>query len=101
MKVIGASAAFLFGQNIVCGGAIENYTECQIHAEGSNICDRNIDCVTTKGGAKWCTGPKTKYCYSYQLVSETWVHVIDLIKGMKISKLNFHSANAIFHTKNV
>ena len=49
-KVIGASAGFFQGQNIVCGGAIENYTECEVFdAEGSNICDRNIDCVTTKG----------------------------------------------------
>jgi hypothetical protein len=34
-----------------------------------------------KGGAKWCTGPKTKRCYSYQLVDDTWVHAIDLIKA--------------------
>ena len=37
--------------------------------------------LTCKGGAKWCTGPKTKRCYSYQLVDDTWIHATDLIKA--------------------
>ena len=45
------------------------------------MCDRNIDCVTTKGGSKWCTGPKTQKCYSYDIADGTWVHLIDLIKA--------------------
>ena len=47
MKVIGASAGFILGQNLVCGGAIYDYTECELHAERSQICDRNVDCIQT------------------------------------------------------
>ena len=43
--------------------------------------DPKLDCPFIKGGAKWCTGPKTKRCYSYQLVDDTWIHATDLIKA--------------------
>ena len=30
----------------------------------SRFCDTNIECVHTKGEARWCTGPKISECYS-------------------------------------
>ncbi len=65
-RIIGASAGFINGETIVCGGAIESYESCEIHKEGNNVCDRNAECATTKGGALWCTGPKTARCYTYE-----------------------------------
>ena len=68
MRVMGASAGFILGQNLVCGGATYEYTDCDIHAERSQICDRNIDCIQTHQGPEWCTGPKTNKCFSYDPV---------------------------------
>ena len=73
MKVIGASAGFILGQNLVCGGAIYDYTECELHAERSQICDRNVDCIQTYQGAEWCTGPKTNKCFTYNPILKEWV----------------------------
>ena len=67
--VIGASGAFINGQTIVCGGATEKYLHCNtINGEGNLKCDRNVDCVTSLGGSKWCSGPKIDECYSYDSV---------------------------------
>ena len=77
-QIIGASAGFILGQNIVCGGAIFDYKSCHKHSEGSKFCNRNTDCVTTLGGSQWCTGPKTKECFSYDLVDKTWSKTLDL-----------------------
>ena len=41
------------------------YVECKKHHEGSQDCNRNVECVITSGEAKWCTGPKLKECYVY------------------------------------
>ncbi len=64
--IVGASAGFVLGQAIVCGGANEEYVDCRKHTEGSYKCDRNIECVKTKGDTEWCTGPKIADCYSYE-----------------------------------
>ena len=68
LKVIGASAGFILGQNLVCGGARYDYTDCSLHSEGSDICDRNVDCIKTYKGPEWCTGPKTNKCFTYEPV---------------------------------
>ena len=39
-------------------------------------CDRNIECVTTSGNAKWCTGPKMKDCYIFDPSSREFDSVI-------------------------
>ena len=39
---------------------------------GSNVCETDVQCVKTSGGTRWCTGPKTDECYSYDYVSEAW-----------------------------
>lgn len=62
--IVGTSSGFSRGQNIVCGGGRMEYAECSKHYEGSWDCNTDLDCVVTKGGARWCTGPKTKKCYS-------------------------------------
>ena len=69
---------FILGQNIVCGGAIKTYVECTKHSEGSFKCDRNVECVQTTGGSEWCTGPKTKNCYSYDFIDKSWNKVAEL-----------------------
>ena len=63
-KIVGTVSGFIGGQNIVCGGGIMEYIDCSKHKEGSTDCDTNIECVHTKGEARWCTGPKLKACYS-------------------------------------
>ena len=68
--VIGSVSGFLLGKPIVCGGGTMNYVECSSHKEGSKVCDRNIECVTTGGESKWCTGPKTNECYTYNFLSK-------------------------------
>ena len=51
---------------LVCGGAADIYVDCKKQYNSSAMsCDRNIECVTTAGNAKWCTGPKMKDCYIY------------------------------------
>jgi hypothetical protein len=67
-KIVGASAGYALGQSIVCGGGKFEYVECRRHAEGSRVCNTNIQCVKTTGGAEWCTGPKTSDCFSYNFI---------------------------------
>ena len=66
LKVAGATGNLIGnGEIVVCGGAVATYSGCS----GSNRkkrCQRNIECVETKGGSKWCFGPRTKDCYTYQ-----------------------------------
>ena len=80
LEVIGASAGFIQGHNLVCGGAAMTYVDCGPHSEGSKLCDRNVDCVRTEGGSRWCTGPKIRKCYSLDLINGTWKHEVDLLK---------------------
>ncbi len=68
LSVKWPSAGFTNGYSIVCGGAIEDYVDCSKGKEGMMQCDRNVDCVTTKGGSQWCTGPKVDHCYTYDPV---------------------------------
>ncbi len=64
-EVVGTATAFTTGKAIICGGGRMEYVDCKYHAAAGNICDRNIECVKTTGGTRWCTGPKTKSCYAY------------------------------------
>lgn len=79
LKVYGAAAGFVDGQTIVCGGGFEGYVDCSIHEERSTFCEKNIECIKTKGGTLWCTGPRTNLCYSYDaLVTKAWTVVAKL-----------------------
>ena len=72
-KIVGVALGYTLGQNIVCGGGIMEYVHCHRHPmEGSNVCETDMQCVKTSGGTRWCTGPKTDECYSYDYVSEVW-----------------------------
>ena len=57
--------------------------------EGSNVCSTDIQCVMTSGGSKWCTGPKTDKCYSYDYVSKSWIF------KLKLSKARAYAASAV------
>ena len=77
-KVVGTVSGYITGHNIVCGGALMEYTDCSLHPEKSQHCKTNIECVDTAGGTKWCTGPKIQECYSYDTVSKVWNQVLNL-----------------------
>ena len=67
LRVIGATGNMAGrGKVVICGGSQYTYSGCtgSIRRE----CERNVECVTTSGGAQWCFGPRTKYCYSYEYV---------------------------------
>ena len=34
--------------------------------------------MKTTGGSEWCTGPKTKHCYSYDFIQKSWIKVAEL-----------------------
>ena len=53
-----------YGKVIICGGAHHSYTGCT--GISHRACEKNAECVITKGGAEWCFGPKTKDCYTYK-----------------------------------
>ena len=36
------------------------------------VCSKNVECVTTPGDTKWCTGPKIPDCYSFNILTEKW-----------------------------
>lgn len=36
------------------------------------VCSKNVECVTTPGDTKWCSGPKTADCYSFNIVTDKW-----------------------------
>ena len=64
---------------LVCGGAFQDYVKCKANSEFSQVCDRNAECVETLGGTLWCTGPKTKECYTYDpLLKKDWIFATNL-----------------------
>ena len=32
------------------------------------VCSRNVECVETLGRTKWCSGPKTSRCYTFNIL---------------------------------
>lgn len=77
IKVTGLSGTFWDGQLIACGGALEDYVQCRTHAEQSQICQRNVECVGSDTQSKWCTGPKVSACYTFDPI---FTRVIELTK---------------------
>ena len=68
MKIVGAAGNLAgSGKVVICGGAQQKYTNCSRWR-----CKENVECVTLKGGSKWCSGPKTKDCYIYKY---TYTHI--------------------------
>ena len=72
-KVVGAVGDFVGRMKkftdkkiLICGGAIHSYTDCVQRGERERSCDRNTECVLTKGGAELCFGPRTKDCFVYK-----------------------------------
>ena len=57
------------GSALICGGATESYVDCQVAESGAKRCERNTQCVTTAGGTEWCTGPKSRDCLEFDIVS--------------------------------
>ena len=55
-----------------------DYIDCSQHAEKSQHCLTNMECVETAGGTQWCSGPKIQKCYSYEFVSKVWNEVAEL-----------------------
>ena len=69
------------------------YVDCKKQYNSSAMsCDRNIECVTTAGNAKWCTGPKMKDCYTYD---PYFTQDFQLV-----TKVNFLMC-PIYHKKNI
>ena len=65
LKVAGATGNLgNNGQIVICGGASHTYSGCTESPE--RTCKRNVECVITNGGSKWCSGPRTKECYTYE-----------------------------------
>lgn len=65
LRVVGATGNLAGKKKVViCGGATHTYDGCK--NTGHITCTNNAECVTTKGGTKWCFGPKTKDCYTYK-----------------------------------
>ena len=80
--IVGTVSGFVNGLNIVCGGGKMEYVDCSKHpVERSNDCDTDLDCVHTSGGARWCTGPKVKKCYTlyYDIVTSKEVNFAIMI----------------------
>ena len=68
-KVIGATGNMVgTGKVVICGGAQQKYAGCTgtHHRE----CKKNVECVVTDGGTKWCFGTRSKDCYTYEYVFE-------------------------------
>ena len=64
-KVTGATGDMAGdGKIIICGGAQKYYSGCTEGLE--RHCERNVECVTTEGGTKWCFGSRTNNCYTYE-----------------------------------
>ena len=63
---VGRSKKFTEKKILICGGATNKYTNCTQHGRLERSCERNTECVITKGGAEWCFGPKTKDCFVYK-----------------------------------
>ena len=64
-KVLGATGNMVgTGKVVICGGAQQKYARCT--GSQGKVCEKNIECVTTDGGTKWCFGSRTKDCYTYE-----------------------------------
>lgn len=91
-QVVGTVSTFMLGKSIVCGGGKMDYVECTASADGENICERNIECVSTPGKAQWCTGPKLDDCYSYDptftkvciTIIVIFIHIIYLFQRLGV-----------------
>ena len=74
-KVTGAVSGRVSGVGVICGGARELYVDCRA-TNGGNACEKNAEYATTKGGARWYSGPKSRNCYAFQdpnaAGGETW-----------------------------
>ncbi len=64
---MGATAGMVEGRGLVCGGAMEEYVECEKDAIGGYRCERNSQRVLTVGGSQWITGPASRRCYEYDV----------------------------------
>ena len=65
LKVAGATGNLASnGQIVICGGASDAYSSCT--ESRARTCKRNVECVIMNGGSKWCFGPRTKDCYTYE-----------------------------------
>ena len=104
--MIGAITGFHSNMAFVCGGAREQYADCTTHVKTSQICFHNVlfnqqyippylqnigtktcetntDCVSTLGGSRWCTGPKSDECLVYDAtLTKQWQPVA----GFKLKK---------------
>ena len=66
-RVVGATGNIAgHGKVVICGGAKHTYSGCT--GTSQRNCKRNVECVTTNGGTKWCFGPRTNECYAYEYV---------------------------------
>ena len=73
---------------MVCGGAAKTYVDCD-RTRFSQTCQRNVECITTAGGAEWCSGPKMKECYVYNpFITETFQPVFKVFSN-QILRSNF------------
>ena len=65
LKVAGAPGDLVRnGQTLIYEGGVHSYTGCT--ATRTGFCEKNIECVETKGGSKWYFGPRTTDCYTYE-----------------------------------
>merc|ERR1712150_7525 len=66
------------GKVVICGGAQQKYARCT--GSQGKVCEKNIECVTTDGGTKWCFGSRTKDCYTYDTLqantAEKWKKIV-------------------------
>lgn len=79
--LIGAVSAVIKGSLVVCGGATMTYKGCGgISTVGGTgrTCGSNSECTETAGKTKWCTGPVSKTCYAYHIISKTWSELIKM-----------------------
>ena len=69
------------------------YVDCRKNFnqnDSSLSCDRNLECVTTAGGSKWCSGPKLKECYVFdERFSQTFEEVARVILQGRQGNIDF------------
>ena len=72
-KVAGMVGTFAGqGSSLVCGGATEAYQDCSKLPGDKKVCSKNVECVITAGETRWCSGPKTTDCYTFNIVTDKW-----------------------------
>lgn len=64
--LVGRSKKYTDKKLLICGGATHSYIDCKQRGRKERSCERNAECVITKGGAEWCFGPKTNDCFVYK-----------------------------------